>query len=84
MYFSLDVVWQYVQLFDIVEDDCNHKLNSNRIFEHISYEIDVNKHVFERNFDGLFDRNMLYIDKVKREIFHMVFAVGPKRKSLNQ
>lgn len=84
MCFSLDVVWQYVQLFDIVDDDCNHRLNSNRIVEHISYEIDVNKHVFGRNFDRLFDRNMLYIDRVKRENFHMVSAVETKRKSLNQ
>lgn len=84
MYFFPDVVWQYVQLSDIVDDDCNHRLSSNRIFEHISYPIDVNKHVFEHNFDELFDRNMWYIDRVKREIFHVVSAVEPKRRSSDQ
>lgn len=71
-YFVLNVVWLYVLLFDHVVDDYNHRMNNNRISILIFVLIDEEKYVFVHNFFQSFDMNMMYIDKLKQEIFHVL------------
>ena len=55
-------------------------MNNNRIEGDFSLLIDVNRHAFVHNFDTSFYMNMLYIDKVKPGISHVVFVVVTRRE----